>query len=167
MDQAPQPAEADVVPFQGRPASATNVPQNDGPFQPMRLVLRPGGCAVELTRPDMIVGRHSDADIRLGLPDVSRRHCRFVFASSRWQVFDLNSLNGIYVNDELVKQATIDHGDFIRIGGFVLQAEIGYTTTANDSASAKENATCANVIRSIAEALPLPTSEPFPQRKAS
>src|SRR5258707_482200 len=74
--------------------------------QPLRLVLQPSGLQIELTGPEMLLGRHSSADIRLPLPDVSRRHCRFVFLDGRWQVFDLNSLNGVFVNDQPVAQAT-------------------------------------------------------------
>ena len=47
---------------------------------------------------DMLIGRHSQADIRLPLPDVSRRHCRFFFGEGVWQVLDLNSLNGVFLN---------------------------------------------------------------------
>jgi pSer/pThr/pTyr-binding forkhead associated (FHA) protein len=73
----------------------------------------------------MLIGRHSDADVRLSLPDVSRRHCRLVFAASRWQIFDLNSLNGVFVNGDRVQQATLDDGDIIRIGGLTFQVELG------------------------------------------
>src|SRR5262249_7265713 len=55
-------------------------------FVPLRLLLQPGGLRIELTRPDMLVGRHSDADIRLTLADVSRRHCRFTFRDGHWKV---------------------------------------------------------------------------------
>ncbi|NJN37217.1 MAG: FHA domain-containing protein [Nitrospiraceae bacterium] len=38
-----------------------------------------------MNRPDMIVGRHTECDIRLPLPDVSRRHCRLQFVEGCWQ----------------------------------------------------------------------------------
>ncbi|MFO0841846.1 MAG: FHA domain-containing protein [Gemmataceae bacterium] len=93
-------------------------------FAPMRLVLQPSGAAVEVARPDVLVGRHTEADIRLPLPDVSRRHCRLVFADGGWQVIDLNSLNGIQVNGEQVLQAPLDQGDLLRIGGFTFLVEL-------------------------------------------
>ena len=58
-------------------------------FIPLRLVLKTSGAAVDLTRPDMVLGRHSQADVRLPLPDVSRRHCRFYFLEGAWHVQDL------------------------------------------------------------------------------
>src|SRR6266436_2874985 len=49
-------------------------------------VMQPNGMAVELMRPNMLLGRHSTADLRLPLPDVSRRHCRFLYQDGVWQV---------------------------------------------------------------------------------
>ena len=125
MDDSPRPGEATGLPMQAESAPVHNACGGAPPFVPLRLVLRPGTTAVELTRPDMLIGRHSDADVRLSLPDVSRRHCRLVFAASRWQIFDLNSLNGVFVNGDRVQQATLDDGDIIRIGGLTFQVELG------------------------------------------
>ena len=72
----------------------------------------------------MVLGRHSEADVRLPLPDVSRRHCRFVFSAGHWRVIDLGSLNGIYVNGEPVQQAELHHSDTLRIGGFVFEVDL-------------------------------------------
>jgi pSer/pThr/pTyr-binding forkhead associated (FHA) protein len=93
-------------------------------FFGLRLLLQPAGTPLELTRPEVLVGRHSCADVRLPLPDVSRRHCRFVFAGGRWQVFDLQSLNGTYVNDERVEQSDLRAGDRVRLGGFTFLVEL-------------------------------------------
>jgi pSer/pThr/pTyr-binding forkhead associated (FHA) protein len=95
------------------------------PFIPLRLLLHPGGLCVEMTKADTVVGRHSGADVRLSLPDVSRRHCRFVFGDGQWRVFDLNSLNGVFVNGERLTEAVVFHGDRIRIGSLTFVVEIG------------------------------------------
>jgi predicted component of type VI protein secretion system len=91
---------------------------------PLRLCLRPGRFAVEVTRSGMIFGRHSTADVRLPLPDVSRRHCRFEYEDGRWQVIDLDSLNGIFVNNVLVERAELHDRDTLRIGGFVFDVDL-------------------------------------------
>jgi pSer/pThr/pTyr-binding forkhead associated (FHA) protein len=92
---------------------------------PLRLLLQPAGLTIELTEADTLVGRHSSADVRLPLPDVSRRHCRFVYDCGRWQVRDLNSLNGVYVNEErVVEQSDLQHGDQVRLGGFTFAVEL-------------------------------------------
>jgi hypothetical protein len=93
-------------------------------FYPLRLVLQPAGPPLDLTRPEVLVGRHSAADVRLPLPDVSRRHCRFVFSGGRWQVRDLRSLNGTFVNDERVEQSELRAGDRVRLGGLVFVVEL-------------------------------------------
>ena len=158
----------------GNPLQAGSAPRPDGDagqlhFIPLRLILRPGTTTVELTRPEMVVGRHTEADIRLSLPDVSRRHCRLVYAANRWQIFDLNSLNGVFVNGDRVQQATLDEGDSIRIGGITFQVELGASAPAQAALTAKkEGPPRPNVLKSIANALP-PSSHDWdpPHRQAS
>ena len=93
-------------------------------FVPLRLVLQASGTVIEVTRPDTIIGRHTDADIRLPLPDVSRRHCRLIFLDGGWQIMDLNSLNGVQVNGEQVLLAPLEQDDQIRIGGFTFVVDL-------------------------------------------
>jgi pSer/pThr/pTyr-binding forkhead associated (FHA) protein len=95
------------------------------PFQPLRLVLQPSGMVLEVTEPDVVVGRHSEAGLRLPLADVSRRHCRLTFKEGTWHLTDLNSLNGVQVNGEKVLESTLVNGDLLRIGGFTFAVEIG------------------------------------------
>lgn len=107
-----------------RPYPPPTMADADGAFVPMQLVLLPSGMSIELTKPDLLMGRHTAADIRLPLADVSRKHCRFVFAGMSWKVIDLDSLNGVYVNDQLVKEAVLCHGDRLRIGSFVFEVRL-------------------------------------------
>jgi len=97
-------------------------------FVPLRLLLRPGGFSVEFTRPEMLVGRHSVADVRLRSPEVSRRHCRFVFSEGNWQVFDLSSMNGVWVNGLRVPHAILQNKDVLHIGSYDFEVEIGPST---------------------------------------
>src|SRR5262249_1769347 len=117
MKDSSRPSEPSGQAFQ--PVSRTGKPTAPLPpdFVPLRLVLLPTGATVELNQTEAVLGRHSDADIRVPLPDVSRRHCRFVFADSQWQVVDLNSLNGIFVNEKRVQRAVLHQRDTIRVGG--------------------------------------------------
>src|SRR5579884_619903 len=131
-------------------------------FVPLRLILQPSGAAVELTQPDVLLGRHSQADVRLPLPDVSRRHCRFLFSEGVWQVIDLNSLNGVFLNDEPIRQATVRAGDLLRIGGFTIAVELCSadqpTTEAADPSE--------GLIRSIFRTMPSPSHSIAPRRRA-
>ena len=88
-------------------------------FAPLRLMLQDATAGIDLTAPDLVLGRHSKSDIRLPLPDVSRRHCRFVYSGGHWQVIDLQSLNGVWVNDQPVQRSPLYPGDRLRIGELV------------------------------------------------
>ncbi len=124
-------------------------PAPSAPLLPLRLSVPADGLSVELTRPDMVLGRHSTSDVRVGLPDVSRRHCRFVYADGRWQVIDLNSLNGVYVNEQRVRQATLDHGDRLRVGAVTFEVEVVEPAPILEMKRP-------DVLQSIAEVLPRP-----------
>ncbi|HTU20602.1 MAG TPA: FHA domain-containing protein [Gemmataceae bacterium] len=127
-------------------------------FVPLRLILQPSGAAVELNQPDVLLGRHSQADVRLPLPDVSRRHCRFFFGQGVWQVIDLNSLNGVFLNGEPIRQATLHQGDLLRIGGFIFAVDLN---GANPEAA--ESEASAGLIRGLFQRPP----ETEPHRRAS
>jgi pSer/pThr/pTyr-binding forkhead associated (FHA) protein len=162
MDDAKQTIGGEL-PLQGpHYPRSLNHEQPSTTFIPLKLVLQPSGPVVELTRPDMIMGRHSQADVRLPLPDVSRRHCRFVFTNGAWQVFDLDSLNGVFVNGKRVAHATLCDHDSLAIGGFRFVVDLsGGAADADHSASPEE------IIHRIADALPRKTPDIDPQRKAS
>ncbi len=65
-------------------------------------------------------GRHQDSDIFLDDISVSRRHATFTRTADGTTVKDLGSLNGTYVNRELVDERRLQHGDEVQIGKFRL-----------------------------------------------
>jgi pSer/pThr/pTyr-binding forkhead associated (FHA) protein len=78
--------------------------------------MQPNDHVIDLNKPDVLVGRQSDADVRMPQPDVSRQHCRFQHGPQGWQIVDLNSLNGVYVNGVRVRRlAILQPGDIVRI----------------------------------------------------
>jgi pSer/pThr/pTyr-binding forkhead associated (FHA) protein len=99
-------------------------------FIPLRLVVRDCGSTVVLKRPEMVLGRHSESDVCLRLPDVSRKHCRFVFSAGFWRVFDLQSMNGLFVNDRRVMDAALQHDDIVRIGSYVFSVDLKTMTNS-------------------------------------
>jgi len=159
MDETRQPTEADAPLLKGLHWCVVAEGELPPGFFPLRLVLQPGGTTIELTRPDTLLGRHSAADVRLPLPDVSRRHCRCLFAEGNWRIVDLNSLNGLWVNDEHVQQAILQQGDVLRLGGFTFSVELLDTKTEVVSED--------SVVRAIYKALPPPDHEAIQRRRAS
>ena len=65
-------------------------------------------------------GRHPDSDIFLDDVTVSRRHAEFRLENNEFQVVDVGSLNGTYVNREPVDSAVLANGDEVQIGKFRL-----------------------------------------------
>ncbi len=87
------------------------------------LVVRQGSQAGEhfdlsevLTR----LGRHPESEIRLDDITVSRRHAEVTRIGDTYTVRDVGSLNGTYVNQHRVDDATLAHGDELQIGKFRL-----------------------------------------------
>jgi len=78
------------------------------------------GSTHALTPPGLVVGRGSEADLRINDPGVSRRHAEFRVARTRGlpevTVVDLGSTNGTLVEGRRVDQASLDDGATVRIG---------------------------------------------------
>jgi pSer/pThr/pTyr-binding forkhead associated (FHA) protein len=66
------------------------------------------------------VGRHPDSDIFLDDVTVSRRHAEFARGSQGYEVRDVGSLNGTYLNRERIEGAPLNNGDEVQIGKFKL-----------------------------------------------
>jgi hypothetical protein len=140
----------------------TDVP--DRGFVILRLSAMDGSRVIELYQPEVIIGRHSRADIRIPCRDVSRRHCRLVFESGQWYVEDLGSLNGTYVNDEAVQRALLPPNSLLRVArhSFVVTWPQLDTTVdcPNPEAHLSElpDRRARQVLESIAEQLPEQTT---------
>ena len=65
-------------------------------------------------------GRHQKSDIFLDDISVSRRHVSFLRTPEGTMVRDAGSLNGTYVNRELVDEMLLQHGDEVQIGKYRL-----------------------------------------------
>src|SRR5262249_48679796 len=106
MDER-NPKEEGTLPLQGPHWQVSASREMPSGFFPLRLILKPSGYSIEVSKAEMIFGRHSEADLRLPLPDVSRRHCRLAFVDGYWQLFDLSSLNGTFVNGQRTQHALL------------------------------------------------------------
>ena len=88
------------------------------------LVLHPGTPRSErfLVAADLVtVGRHPATDIFLDDITVSRKHAVFTRRDGTFSVEDQGSLNGTYVNRQLIEHATeLSDGDEVMIGKFRL-----------------------------------------------
>jgi hypothetical protein len=101
------------------PASERSV--TDTAVRRANAILEVNGTKHPLEPPGIVVGRGTDADLRINDPGVSRRHAEIrVYANERTDpdvsVVDLGSTNGMLVNGAKVEQATLDDGATIKIG---------------------------------------------------
>ena len=112
------------VELDGRGLSAEDQATNDAlrPGTGLLIVLRgPNtGARFLLDDAEVSTGRHPDSDIFLDDVTVSRKHAVFVQESDGYAVRDVGSLNGTYVNRELVDHAGLRTGDEVQIGKFRL-----------------------------------------------
>lgn len=91
------------------------------------LLDREPKARIRLTSLRLLIGRHPWNDVQLDHDSVSRHHAMLVREGGYWTVVDLNSTNGIRVNDRLVRQERLSHGDIVQVGRFrlVLNEGIG------------------------------------------
>jgi predicted nucleic acid-binding Zn-ribbon protein len=66
------------------------------------------------------IGRSANADIRLDDPSVSRRHALIVLEGRSLRVLDDRSLNGVFLNGEVVEWGRLHDGDELTIGRYRL-----------------------------------------------
>ena len=78
--------------------------------------LEVGGQAYPLVRAITLLGRGTDADIRVEDPGVSRKHCEIVVGAPAL-VRDLRSTNGTFVNGEKIDEIALEDGSVVKIGG--------------------------------------------------
>jgi len=79
------------------------------------------GQRVDIGAEPVIVGRSTDATLRLVSPSVSRRHCEIWREGDFYRIRDLGSTNATYIGGRAVQEATLTDGDQITIGESVLK----------------------------------------------
>lgn len=86
---------------------------------------------IRLNMPRMLIGRHPWNDVQLDHDSVSRHHAMLVRESGHWTVVDLNSTNGIRVNERETRQQRLRPGDVVEVGRFRLVLNEGVGPARN------------------------------------
>lgn len=85
-----------------------------------QLVLEVNGTRHALQPPGLVIGRGTEADLRINDPGISRRHAEIRVEGEgptlRLRIVDLGSTNGIIVNGHKVREAALQEGSRIEIG---------------------------------------------------
>jgi Protein of unknown function (DUF3662)/FHA domain len=74
------------------------------------------GTSHELRKPNVLIGRSKECDIRVSDPNVSRKHAEIRQEGSAYWIVDLGSTNGLAVNGRQLKRSKLDEGDRITLG---------------------------------------------------
>jgi hypothetical protein len=85
-----------------------------------RMVIEVNGVRHPLVPPGLVIGRGSEADLRVNDPGISRRHAEIkvngLGFDLDYQIVDLGSTNGITVDGKKVRQAVLRDGTRVEIG---------------------------------------------------
>jgi adenylate cyclase len=78
-----------------------------------------GGDPIPLPDPkrkkQLLIGRRESCDIVLRFANVSAHHCQLQHDSGYWYVRDLQSRNGIKINEVRVQERRLDPGDILAV----------------------------------------------------
>lgn len=85
-----------------------------------KLIIQTGklaGKQLVVPAKEVLIGRDEGCYIRMGSPEISRKHCSLCSTADGIVVEDLGSSNGTYVNDVKITGPTILKGhDLLRVG---------------------------------------------------
>lgn len=81
------------------------------------------GLVHKMEKPRAVIGR-SGCDVQVNDPEVSRSHCAIEVKGDVVRLRDLDSTNGIYFEDERVRNAELQHLAEFRIGGTTILVQI-------------------------------------------
>ncbi len=79
-----------------------------------------------------IIGRGREASLALPHPLVSRKHCEIYEVEGELRVRDLRSLNGTYVANQRITDATLPPGELLTIGTVTFRAVYGTEVDVDD-----------------------------------
>lgn len=83
--------------------------------QVLRLIDEERQVEYVVAQRNAIVGRLSTSDIRLEWEELSRLHCRLEWRGKEWTLSDLDSINGVMLNDQRVGRGILQEGDTITL----------------------------------------------------
>lgn len=107
-------------------------------------------------RPPTVLGRDPGADLCIDHDSISRKHCQFSLnAEEALVIKDLESTNGIYVDDNRVHHAILMPGQTIQIGALIVSVDFSTEEEVHSSRKAKAQG-------SVYSTQPMETFRPVP-----
>lgn len=119
-DDASAAGTAPLAPTQLMPLPEAQVPVGK-PLAHGRARVELQGASCFLDRDTATMGRGLDNDVVVEDRRVSRHHARLQRGPRGWEIMDLASTNGTFVNGKQVKQRLVGNGDTISLGGLEMK----------------------------------------------
>lgn len=100
-----------------------------------RALLEINGTQHPLLPPGLVIGRGTEADVRINDPGISRRHIEFGISGNdddyrddthglRLEVRDLGSTNGMLVDGQKMARSVLDDGSVVKIGTTIITVRV-------------------------------------------
>ncbi|MEU1819511.1 FhaA domain-containing protein [Streptomyces aureoversilis] len=112
MPASPPPS---APPGRTAPRAGGQGPAAGVPGAQTRRWIEINGTRHQISRPTLVLGRSTEADVRIDDPGVSRRHCE-IRVGTPATIQDLGSTNGIVVDGQHTTRATLRDGSRIVVG---------------------------------------------------
>jgi hypothetical protein len=110
-----------LQPTQLMPVPDAMAPPVGRPVAGARARIELQGATCYLDRDVATMGRGLDNDVVVEDARVSRHHARLQRGPRGWEISDLASTNGTFINGRAVKQRPVAHGDTISLGGLEMK----------------------------------------------
>jgi len=98
------------------------------------------GATFQLVAEEVTIGRQESNQLCVGDPSVSRQHCVIQPQEDGFQIRDLGSINGTFVNGKRVDERILEDGDKIRIGDTVFHFAVKEDELADQHLALPDNA---------------------------
>jgi hypothetical protein len=96
--------------------SSTVIP-TENPLPPNAFLIVNGVDVFILNQTVINIGRRSKNHLRIDDPRVSRQHAQIRAVHGRYEIFDLDSTGGTFINQKRVKHSLLQPGDVISLAG--------------------------------------------------
>lgn len=90
-----------------------------------------------LIQSEKMLGRSAENPICIPHKRLSRRHARLFLEGTTWTVEDLNSTNGVFVNEKKVSRAQLNDGDIVKFGPLPFRYELEESRPVSDTTDAE------------------------------
>ena len=112
--ELPVAEPAQTMIYRAPPPAAPDAPP-PAPVQEV-VTLTVAGRKHEITKPNVVLGRSREADVRVADVNVSRRHAELRQEGAGYWIVDLGSTNGLELNGKRTDRARVRDGDRITMG---------------------------------------------------